>query len=182
MMSLWQKFAGIVFAVTLMWGLAACAPASVSDQDVQPESGAISVEATPPATPTVPATATVLPSPSPTARQLLTEIVEEPASPVNTPTAMSADASASELPPGSEQAVAAAIENLAGQSGISATDEITVLSVEPVEWRDASLGCPQEGMMYAQVITPGFLVMLEAGGEQYEYHTNQADTVVLCQQ
>ena len=181
-MSRWQNFVGLVLAVALLWSFAGCTASSVPDQDVQPESGAISAEATPQATATVPATPTALPSPTPTARQLMTEIVEEPASPINTPTAMSADASAPELPPGSEQAVAAAIEDLAGQSGISAADEITMLSVEPVEWRDASLGCPQEGMMYAQVITPGFLVMLQAGGEQYEYHTNQADTVVLCQQ
>ena len=178
----WQKFAGLLFVVTLLWGTAGCTAAGEPDQEIQPESGAVSAEATPQATATVPPTPTALPSPTPTDQPLLTEIVEEPASPVNTPTAMSADASAPDLPPGSEQAVAAAIEDLAGQSGIAATGEITVQSVEPVEWHDASLGCPQEGMMYAQVITPGFLVILEAGGEQYEYHTNQRDTVVLCQQ
>lgn len=181
-MSLSRNFLGLVLAVTLLWSFAGCTASSVPDQDVQAESGAISEEATPQVTPTLPATPTALPSATPTDQPLLTEIVEEPASPVNTPTAMSADTSAPDLPPGSEQAVAAAIEDLASQSGIAATGEITVQSVEPVEWRDASLGCPQEGMMYAQVITPGFLVMLEAGGEQYEYHTNQADTVVLCQQ
>jgi hypothetical protein len=145
MMSIWQKFAGLLFALMILWGLAACTSAGVPDQDVQPESGAISAESAPEATPTtVPATPTALPSPTPTNQPLLTEIAEEPASPVNTPTAMSADASAPDLPPGSEQAVAAAIEDLAKRSGIAATGEITVLSVEPVEWRDTSLGCPQE--------------------------------------
>jgi hypothetical protein len=36
-------------------------------------------------------------------------------------------------------------------------------------------------MMYAQVITPGFLVVLEAGGERYEYHADREGTVVLCE-
>ena len=54
--------------------------------------------------------------------------------------------------------------------------------MEAVEWSDASLGCPQEGFMYAQVITPGYLIILEAQGEQYEYHTDQTTNVVLCQE
>jgi hypothetical protein len=37
-------------------------------------------------------------------------------------------------------------------------------------------------MMYAQVITPGYLIILAAEGQQYEYHTDQAANVVLCQQ
>jgi hypothetical protein len=50
-----------------------------------------------------------------------------------------------------------------------------------MEWSDASLGCPQEGMMYAQVITPGYLIVLEAQGQTFEYHTDQGTNVVLCQ-
>lgn len=56
---------------------------------------------------------------------------------------------------------------------------ITVRTVESVEWPDASLGCPQPGMMYAQVITPGYRIVLEAGGKRYEYHTSQTHAV-LC--
>jgi hypothetical protein len=50
-----------------------------------------------------------------------------------------------------------------------------------VDWSDTSLGCPEPGMMYAQVITPGFLVMIEAEGQQYEYHTDESRFVVLCE-
>lgn len=50
--------------------------------------------------------------------------------------------------------------------------EITVKSVEFTEWSDASLGNPQPGEAYAQVITPGFKIVLTAGGEDYEYHTD----------
>ena len=37
-------------------------------------------------------------------------------------------------------------------------------------WPDASLGCPEPGMMYAQVLTPGILVVLSYGGELHRYH------------
>jgi hypothetical protein len=83
-------------------------------------------------------------------------------------------------PPEAEQVVGLAREDLAETLGLS-PEEIRLVSVEAVEWSDASLGCPQPGMMYAQVITPGFRVTLEAGGETYEYHTDTGDHVVLCE-
>ena len=81
---------------------------------------------------------------------------------------------------GSEEALTAAIADLVEQTGVSA-DKITLVSMEAVEWSDASLGCPQEGFMYAQVITPGYLIILETQGQQYKYHTDQTKNVVLCQ-
>jgi hypothetical protein len=35
------------------------------------------------------------------------------------------------------------------------SSELKIVRIEPVEWRDSSLGCPQPGMEYLQVITPG---------------------------
>ena len=57
--------------------------------------------------------------------------------------------------------------------------EITLVNVEAREWSDSSLGCPRPGMMYAQVITPGYLILLSAGGKQYEYHASTRN-VILC--
>lgn len=45
-------------------------------------------------------------------------------------------------------------------------------SVESVDWNDASLGSPEPGMGYAQVITPGFKLILESEGEFHTYHTS----------
>jgi len=59
-------------------------------------------------------------------------------------------------------------------------DQIEVVEAQAVEWRDTSLGCPQPGMMYAQVITPGYRIVLEAKGQTYEYHTDRGQVVVLC--
>jgi hypothetical protein len=83
--------------------------------------------------------------------------------------------------PGSEEALAAAVAHLTEQTGVSESD-IRLVSIETVEWSDAALGCPQEGFMYAQVITPGYLIILEARDQSYEYHTDQAANVVLCEQ
>jgi len=66
------------------------------------------------------------------------------------------------------------------RSCASVSSDIRVLSVEVVDWPDASLGCPQPGMVYAQVITPGFRVLLEVENDKYEYHTDRGERVVLC--
>jgi hypothetical protein len=57
-------------------------------------------------------------------------------------------------------------------------DEIGVEGVEPAQFRDASLGAPEAGRVYAQVITPGYSIELSGSGEIYEYH-GSGDRVVL---
>ncbi len=84
------------------------------------------------------------------------------------------------LPSGSEGGVQLAKEDLARRLDVSLEDT-RVLSVEAMDWPDTSLGCPEPGMMYAQVITPGFRVMLEAEAKTYEYHTDRSSVVVLCE-
>ena len=74
-----------------------------------------------------------------------------------------------------------ATDDLAARLGVKAT-QIDVVEVKEVEWPDASLGCPEPGMMYAQVITPGYRIVLEAEGKTYEYHTDADRTVALCEQ
>ena len=87
----------------------------------------------------------------------------------------------SPLPTPPEPPTTAAVTFLADELGIS-PDEIAIRSFEPVNWRDTSLGCPEPGMMYAQVITPGYSFLLEAAGEQYEVHTDlTGESVALCE-
>lgn len=121
-------------------------------------------------------------APTPTLAREISEPISpvSPVSPIEKP-AMRSDEQGVEPIKGSESALTAAKADLAQQTGIS-VDEIKLVSMEAVEWSDASLGCPQEGFMYAQVITPGYLMILEAQGEQYEYHTDTTTNVVLCQQ
>jgi hypothetical protein len=100
--------------------------------------------------------------------------------PAPTPTPGSPAEGAVPVPAEAAQAVQAAQADLAQRLGVE-KGAIKVLSVEPVEWPDASLGCPQPGMVYAQVITPGFRVLLEAEGKTYAYHTDGGQNAVLCE-
>ncbi len=59
-------------------------------------------------------------------------------------------------------------------------DQITVVSSTPTEWPDSSLGCPQPGEAYSQIVTPGYLILLSLGQKQYEYHTDLSATIVFC--
>ena len=68
---------------------------------------------------------------------------------------------------------AAAREVLAERLSVSA-DTLALVSDEEVQWSDAALGCPEEGMMYAQVITPGYRITFSYEGDHYEVHTSVA--------
>ncbi len=93
---------------------------------------------------------------------------------------MVAQGSDVEIIPGSEEPLAAATADLSKKTGLMAAN-ISLTAMEAVEWSDASMGCPQEGFMYAQVITPGYLMTLETQGQQYLYHTDQTNNVILCE-
>jgi hypothetical protein len=82
-------------------------------------------------------------------------------------------------PGNSDQAIAAAITDLAGRLKASEQD-VKVVSAEPRDWPDAGLGCPEPGKVYAQVVTRGFLIVLETAGSTYEYHSSLTDAR-LCQ-
>ncbi len=72
-------------------------------------------------------------------------------------------------------------QKLAEELEIS-VDQIKVVIADPVFWSDASLGCPQPGMTYQQVITPGYRITLAVGNDLYIYHTDTVQTLVRCQQ
>jgi hypothetical protein len=64
------------------------------------------------------------------------------------------------------------IKQLAEHLGLKES-EISLVSSEETEFSDACLGVTTEGVMCAQVITPGRIIVLEANGAQYEYHTSE---------
>lgn len=85
----------------------------------------------------------------------------------------------SELDPIAMQMAEKAREHLVKKIKLP-SEQISVFSIQKVTWPDASLGCPQEGMSYAQVETPGYMILLEAGGQTYNYHTDATENVILC--
>ena len=73
-----------------------------------------------------------------------------------------------------------AIQDLAARLNLD-PELVTVIDFKPVTWPDSSLGCPQEGMMYAQVLTDGYLILLETNGKTYEYHAGKGSNVFYCE-
>ncbi len=111
---------------------------------------------------------------------------QSPATPTIVPTAATptTEPATPTAAPGAPTAEPAAVQavrrELAARLSIAAS-RLKAVSVEPVTWPDASLGCPQEGYAYAQAETRGYRVVMEHHGQRYEYHTNAtASYVVTC--
>ncbi len=83
------------------------------------------------------------------------------------------------LSPAQEQAVDMARTELASVLGV-AMDKIELQRVNPMDWPNSSLGCPEKGMMYLDVITSGFRVEFDVGGKIYQVHTAEKRAIV-CQ-
>ncbi len=152
----------IVTASLLLLTLAACgksAPSPPDEQGPNPTLETVAGESSvsPPATPT------------PASAERTSPLGEPATSPLETPSSAT------------EKAVADAKEHLARELSI-APDGIEAVAIEPVEWPDASLGCPQPGKAYAQVVTPGYRIVLEVDGKQYELHTDRtAGSIRICE-
>ena len=63
------------------------------------------------------------------------------------------------------KALAAAERALRGQTGSMSIDFV---SIEAVQWPDASMGWPEPGRSYAQVLTEGYRVRARAAGKLFE--------------
>ena len=82
--------------------------------------------------------------------------------------------------PALQNVVNLAKEDLAQRLNIAGSD-VNLVEVTEVEWSDASLDCPQPGIDYIQVITPGYRILLEVNAQTYEYHSNRDNYVVYCE-
>lgn len=76
-------------------------------------------------------------------------------------------------------ATAAASSDLQRRLGLDDTD-ILLEEIAYAEWPDSCLAAAVAGEACDQAITPGFVIVLEAGGEQYEYHTDLNGNVRLA--
>ena len=83
---------------------------------------------------------------------------------------------APDLPEDIEDLVMLAKFDLTLKTGVEIEDIATV-SVEEVNFSDASLGVRQPGVEYEQVVTPGLIIILEADGEEYEYRASGAKVI-----
>jgi hypothetical protein len=96
------------------------------------------------------------------------------------------NSSGSQIVPASDQqpipisngAVQAAIRDLANALGVS-QDQVSLVSAAIIEWPDSCLGVQQANIACAEIVTPGYLILLEANGRQYEYHCDAAGDRVI---
>lgn len=60
------------------------------------------------------------------------------------------------------------------EAAADAGADAVVVRVEEVDWPDACLGAARPDEACAQVLTPGYRVVVEAGGRTIEYHTGRS--------
>ncbi len=82
--------------------------------------------------------------------------------------------------PESSQQTAEAIRDLSDRLGVP-SGEIEVVKESSVTWRDGSMGCPKEGMMYTQALVEGTLIVLRVNGKNYQYHSGKGRPPFYCE-
>ncbi len=112
-----------------------------------------------------------------------TEVVE--ISPLSTPTTESSEqGDAPSMPnisnPTLQKLITTATEDLAKRFSI-APEQIQLKEVFEMTWPDASLGCSSPASSYVQVLTPGYLIRLQAPERVFEYHTDKNSLVIYCE-
>jgi hypothetical protein len=65
-----------------------------------------------------------------------------------------------------------AIADAADRAGVDPA-AVTVVSAEARTWPSGALGCPEKGYLYTDMITPGYRIVVEADGRQYDYRATQ---------
>jgi hypothetical protein len=73
----------------------------------------------------------------------------------------------------------AIVADAASRAGVDRS-AFTVATAAAVTWSDSSLGCPEPGMVYMQALVPGYHVILEQAGTQYDYHADRRGNFRLC--
>ncbi len=99
---------------------------------------------------------------------------DKPVSPVGTPVPLQEE--------GEMLVTTRVLEAAAGQFGLP-QDKIEILSIEEVEWPNTCLGCAGPDTFCAQVITPGYRIVLRIGDALREAHTDATGrTIRFCDQ
>lgn len=91
-----------------------------------------------------------------------------------------ADDGSTDVPASLQPMVDLAVADLVARRGLAGADDVEVVSVEEVTWRDRGLGCPRKDMQYAQVLTDGTRIVLATGGYSYHYHAGHGQDPFYC--
>ena len=72
------------------------------------------------------------------------------------------------------------IAELVERTGSERVD-IQMIRAESVVWNNGSLGCPQPGEFYIQMLINGYWVVLEVEGVEYDYRVSDKGYFTLCE-
>lgn len=86
------------------------------------------------------------------------------------------------IPDNTPEAVRSALRDLALRLQLGANQTPAILSYKHQDWPDACLGVAAEGVMCAQVITPGYEATFVVNGRSYTYHTDETGSHVILTQ
>ena len=70
---------------------------------------------------------------------------------------------------------------LADATERTGSDDLEVIRDEAVTWSDGSLGCPEPGVLYQQVLVPGYWVEIDAAGTRLDYRAGASGFFKLCE-
>lgn len=62
-----------------------------------------------------------------------------------------------------------------------AVDAVEVVSAAAIMWNDGSLGCARPDQVYTQAVVPGYRVILQYAGTQYDYRAGEGGYFFLCE-
>ena len=71
------------------------------------------------------------------------------------------------------------VADAASRAGVDESS-VVVTTAAAVQWPDGSLGCPEPGVMYTQAIVDGSQIVVQAGGETYDYRLDGRGQFKLC--
>jgi hypothetical protein len=62
------------------------------------------------------------------------------------------------------------------------SDTLTVVMTAQHDWPDSSLGCPEPGIAYSQIVAPGYIVTIDTDDQasEVEAHTDRGSRAVIC--
>lgn len=78
-----------------------------------------------------------------------------------------------------DEPVSLAMADLSSRLNVS-IDEIELVSLKEVTWRDGSVGCPEADMAYIQVLTAGQQLILRVDGQDFYYHSGKQSVFNYC--
>jgi hypothetical protein len=96
------------------------------------------------------------------------------AEPTEQPALPEEDNSSADFTPAEQAAITALSKTLDVPPG-----QIKLISTEAVNWPDGCLGVQRIGVMCTQAVVPGFKIVLDAAGKQFEVHTDEDGSSVV---